>query len=402
MEGKDFNEDRKKIMAALRKKKNETPFKNKIGGFSITQLGDVSQQPITYYISNTPYSSESLAKTNMATSKEQPYSLTERFVIPTEFDHLGRNEGESFIGVVHIDGNEFGNRIKKILNREINYDSAVQKIRMVSKEIARIYKRAFQKVIDQLMNSEKEGKIGEINLKKVDAEKGICYLPIRDIVINGDDVTFVCDGRLALFLSYFFLKTINMEKLEDDPISACAGIAIVKAHFPFYRAYQIAEQCCQSAKKKAKLKEYDEILSWLDFHVVSSGITGDLETTRRKHYQVAEADSRNYHLLWRPWLVSDSERYSDDSHNFQHFIQIYQEFTFGGSKWPRNKLKQLEFALSKGKLETASFLSEMESRGFQLPIFPPKRTTNGFTSDNQTPYYDVLEMLDFFQILEEV
>lgn len=402
VEGNDFNEDRKKIMTDLQKKKYETPYKNKMGGFSITQLSDVSQLPITCIIDETPYSSESLAKMKMASEKKQPYSLDERFAIPAEFDHLGRNEGESYIGVVHIDGNEFGKRIKSVLSREMNYANAVQKIRILSKEIDRIYKSAFQKVINLLIASEKKGKIGNIKLKTADnEEREYYYLPIRDIVINGDDVTFVCDGRLALFLSYFFLKTINMEKLEGEPISACAGIAIVKAHFPFYRAYQIAEQCCQSAKKKAKSKEYDEVLSWLDFHVVSTGITGDLETTRRKHYQVAEADS-NYHLLWRPWLVSDTDRYSGDAHNFQHFIQIYQEFTSGESKWPRNKLKQLELALSKGNLETSLFLSEMESRGLQLPKFLPKLTTNGFTIENQTPYYDVLEMSDFFQILEEV
>jgi hypothetical protein len=57
-------------------------------------------------------------------------------------------------------------------------------------------------------------------------------LPYRRIIVGGDDVTFVCDGRLALTLTTAFLKAFEQsmantgnERLND--VRAAAGIAVV-------------------------------------------------------------------------------------------------------------------------------------------------------------------------------
>ena len=73
----------------------------------------------------------------------------------------------------------------------------------------------------------------------------------REIIVAGDDITFVCNAKLALPAVEYFLKHIG----DSGEFSACGGIAFFNSHFPFSDAYQVAEACCDSAKKRAKRKE---------------------------------------------------------------------------------------------------------------------------------------------------
>ena len=66
----------------------------------------------------------------------------------------------------------------------------------------------------------------------------------RALVFGGDDVTFVCDGRLGLSLATLYAREFAAEtakRPECGPLTARAGIAIVKTHYPFARAYALAD-----------------------------------------------------------------------------------------------------------------------------------------------------------------
>ena len=73
--------------------------------------------------------------------------------------------------------------------------------------------------------------------------------PLRPIVYGGDDLTFICDGRLGLDLTAFYLKEFAKEKIKicgtDQSVDACAGVAIVPTKFPFAEAYNFADQLCR-------------------------------------------------------------------------------------------------------------------------------------------------------------
>lgn len=87
-------------------------------------------------------------------------------------------------------------------------------------------------------------------------------LPIFPLILGGDDLTVICDGKLALPFTECFLKEFKIATrhhkaiapiarvaLKGDRLSACAGVAIVKPHFPFSVAYELAESLAKSAKK---------------------------------------------------------------------------------------------------------------------------------------------------------
>jgi len=64
-------------------------------------------------------------------------------------------------------------------------------------------------------------------------------------------LTFVCDARIALDLTVFYLRELEKRTLSDNkPLYARAGIAIVKSHYPFARAYELAKDFSEECERK--------------------------------------------------------------------------------------------------------------------------------------------------------
>ena len=81
-----------------------------------------------------------------------------------------------------------------------------------------------------------------------------------------------------------------------------AGIAIVKPHHPFHRAYGLAEDLIQNAKTTKVL--LGDAVSALDFQVVYQDAASDIDKLRGG-WEVRE----NEHVHARPYVVSENSRY---------------------------------------------------------------------------------------------
>lgn len=115
---------------------------------------------------------------------------------------------------------------------------------------------------------------------------GTEYNAIRPVVLGGDDLTVICRASKAMefmqrYITEFESETkqrlhIESDLLPDgmDCLTACAGIAFIKASYPFYYGYNLAEDLCNTAKKDAKskaIKGTQKIApSCLMFHKVQS------------------------------------------------------------------------------------------------------------------------------------
>jgi len=183
------------------------------------------------------------------------------YQIPKDFDDFGRTKGESsYIAVIHTDGNGMGKRVATIANRypePPKNRSYIQAIREFSESVRKVVQDALSATYRQLVQAiDSEGRIGGVVL--VRNQK----LPLRPIVMGGDDVTFVCDGRLGLTLTEFYLRQVTAQPLADgNPLSVRAGIAVVKSHFPFARAYALAEELAKSAKRYLNERKFYRITS---------------------------------------------------------------------------------------------------------------------------------------------
>lgn len=65
-------------------------------------------------------------------------------------------------------------------------------------------------------------------------------------------------------------------KKKEEKNYACAGIAIFHSHAPFAAVYDIAEECCENAKKKSRKTGGN----YFDWYFCRSGLTNDMETIR--------------------------------------------------------------------------------------------------------------------------
>lgn len=392
-----FAEDMKVLIRKLERKKFDMPHGTPLLGLAITRDGASDGLPAVErgeggdWLSRPAFKKRLSAKESDSLSEFAPPG----FAFPVEFDRLGRDKegGESLLAVVHIDGNNMGKTIKEhIAKGDGSYKDAVSRTRVISARISEAFERTLRYTLSLLSSDEtliflrEEGFVLEDN-----------SLPFRPLICAGDDITFVCDGRIALSLTAAFLKRLSTEKTPaGEEFTACAGIAVVKPHFPFYRAYRLSEELCANAKRKAKANAPDHAGSWLDFEIVYSGLPLDLDAYRTRKYSIPGigpltdlGGGREYHLLWRPYAVAGSSK--NDPHAWSEAMRRLRRITGAdgaGNAWPRSKLKGLREAFTMSKEDAVSFYAECESRGNLLD-----ERAELFKGD-RTEWFDVIDMLD--------
>ena len=293
-----------------------------------------------------------------------------------ELNKLGGREGESHIAVVHADGNGMGKHLIDVVKSKGNDVDFLHHIRAFSASVAHLSRNALQKTLQYMRDA--------LPLESLHHPKNI--FPLRPIVYGGDDLTFVCDGRLGLDLAAFYLKEFSRGTIkvcgENRPVDACAGVAIVPTKFPFARAYHFAEELCGEAKSHRR-KASDPTGSWLDFQIIQEGITRSISALRAAQYQSLEGQS----LHQRPYQVPGK---------WGVFVAILKEFQ--SQKWPRSRAKGLLQALTQGPTATQHFVKGAQWRDLKLPSSSVSDTgwTGGDAPDRTTPYFDPLEALDFY------
>lgn len=336
----------------------------------------------------------------------KPRKRNEQYDIPLDVDDLGRSENESsYIAVVHIDGNQMGKRFEDYGKVQSNSNKSipdknrdfVMAMRKLSWGVSEASRRALEAV-------------GCAVIKLVDEEKFEIkdnYLPFRPIVYGGDDVTFVCDGRLGLSLAVKFLERFE-EFTQDLPdgkgkATACAGIAIVKTHYPFSRAYALSESLCSQAKQwmRQETNDYEKpLFSALDWHIAASGLLGSIGEIREREYRVQIPDlDKPASLTMRPMR---SHSCPNQWRTWAGFSQVVNDLnTHKDWKDRRNKVMALREVLRQGKKATEQFRQAYSLES--LPAFPEANSVlakEGWYTDI-CGYFDAIETMDFYTPLEE-
>jgi len=298
--------------------------------------------------------------------------LNNKYQFPEKIDELGQQKGENnFISIVHIDGNGIGDRFRAC--------KTLKEIRELSIEVESATKKSMDKMLAVIIDNYAKFQ-DDFNLKE-------SFLPVRPIIFGGDDVTFITDGRLGVYFAKIFIEEFIKYDAGDGKLSACAGIAITKSKYPFYRGYELAEQLCREAKKKAK--EEDNKSSWLDFHIASGGFSGTITEIRKKNYTVPEGN-----LCLRPYRVAGIKKNYRDLEECINGINHL-------NKWPRSKLMELREILTEGQTSSEQFIKEIEFRGLKLPdVKENSKFKNSGWSDKTTPYFDMIDLKDFYSDFE--
>lgn len=384
----------------LDEKKLNLPYNRPLAGLAVTREGVSDGLPAVERKNDEWLSCPAKSKLRAVDSKDKTFSkfAPDGFNFPLEFDDMGRNRetGESLMAVVHIDGNSMGKEVRNYCFSAANdFEEAVKRMRKFSGDIRSAYETTFKEMAEMLAEALGVEDFSEnFKLKPKD-------LPLRPLILSGDDVTFVCDGRLGLVLSEKFLQLLYQKKAPNNKnYSACAGIAIVKPHFPFYRSYALAEELCLSAKNRAKKDAKDgNVASWLDFHIIYSGASEELSTLRRRTYNFPkltapdkDGNVERYHLLCRPYcVVGDEEKTSKSWDGAKKRLRYVKGMDDKKTAWPRSKLKGLRDAFFISREAVTDFCDRCKSRGCFL-----KEELGPLFDCDRTPWFDTLELLDVY------
>lgn len=352
------------------------------------------------------------------------------YTFPKEFEDLGQVTGDDYFAIVHIDGNNMGERFQRC--KSLAERSAL------SKQVKSITERAFA-VMVQVAASISEDKYEKENIQvnrkeKCENEntqennqgtKSVNYLPIRPIIIGGDDVTFVCHARMATILSHVFMNALerisreemaHLDTLGDSAMYSCGGIAILNTSYPFFRGYELAEQLCANAKKESRANGS----SWIDFAILHGEQSPTLEQIREQEY----TSELGGHLHFGPYIVSQKMVVGDTDKQvvvveeekpekrytaMLETIRLFRDSMKKGDKgMGHNKIKGLRHALQADLHTLNDTIEQLKYRNTPLPttegwndyhtygwkeeyIHATRKEGTCFT----TPYIDAIEMLEY-------
>jgi len=263
------------------------------------------------------------------------------------FEALAGETQESYrsgMAIVHIDGNDMGAKFSKLENLK-DYEDNSNKVR-------ELFHNAILSVTNEIVEM--------LNHHKSDMGLNNDIFPFRPIIVGGDDVTFVCHASLGLWSAHRILENISdQQQGGDDPITACAGIAFTKPSYPFAQGYELAEELCNSAKKKRRAggKGVGKT-SFLDFHILKGGAFSDLDTVRAQGFKLGDES-----LIGRPFGIEKGQE------AFEWLIETGKQMVTGNKeqKWPKNKIKELREISYKGEGALEAFYIHMKKQKKKIP-----------------------------------
>lgn len=323
--------------------------------------------------------------------------LGDEYDFCSELESLGYKDGESYICVIHIDGNNMGVKFSNCRN--------MQERKNLSKKVQKTVERAFGELI-KIIVSEYDSYADVLDMRAL-KQGNKRLLPLRPIIIGGDDITFICPGRMGLQYAQAFIEAVNKEDLLDKDLynhikketskqinrslSCCAGVAIVPAKYPFFRAYELAEQLCDKAKGKSRKDDGN----YLDFAILHGEKYGDVGLLRKEQYT-----SANCNLHYGAYNVLGDE---NDKQSVKGLLALSRELS--KKDMPRNKVKELRRVLHEDKhsmsifLENCPEICELVKKENKLATVVADDLWDEVEDNDKvifaTRYIDAIEVIDF-------
>ena len=194
----------------------------------------------------------------------------------------------SKVAVIHIDGNGVGGIMKDLNDSKDRVAPAeFQEEIGCDRDDPDALRRFLLAVNERLQNAVEHAfaaawtRIDELSYRDDKrAGREHAAIPVVPVILGGDDVTVITSGDYALpfaaaYLRYYeeatrsdpILRYLTPPEGQDTgPMTAAAGVAIVKRNFPFHIAYELAEKLVDRAKIVGKTTQPP--CSTLDYHVL--------------------------------------------------------------------------------------------------------------------------------------
>lgn len=343
-----------------------------------------------------------------------------KVAFPRSYKIFEKNWKPSWTAVLHADGNGLGRIFMNFENYlpdpkgKLPSRHYIDYYRGMSKELNDTTLRAFHEALSDKVFAPSEEK----NDKKQYYE-----VPVLPLILGGDDLSAILLGEHAIHFAKLFLdafehhagkitKEIAKKAHCAGRLSMCAGISIVKPHFPFHVAYNLAESLLKSAKdvkKRIRLEDQDVPFpcSAMDWHIVYDSSVTSLDDIRAR----LEVDDGEALLFTKPYVTSSKAAlYETDpkadtgedwfnNHSFDMFNEVFTAIDKRGDQdesrvLPNSKSYEMREALFLGR-EFANKEFNLITQRYRFK-YPHDELFVQEDNKKRTHFLDALEALEFY------
>lgn len=352
---------------------------------------------------------------------------------------------DNFIAVVHVDGNAMGARVGKLYEKPENrdcenrFENCKKDLQNFSCGIEEDFKAAFSEMAAEVKERVcPGGNAPQSDLP--DSGRPPVNLPLRPVILAGDDVCFVSAGSIGLECARIFLEKLSQKTncVDHQPYSACAGVALVHEKYPFHRAYRLAEELCENAKRFGAQLDEKRRVSAMDWHIEFGQLQDSLAGQRQEYETGDSTPQERGRLELRPVTVVIPPRTVPEEliprlRSYEYFSRMCRSLQGEYGKIARGKIKGLRLAMKQGAQESAFYLRSKEignllyhpfhavfpnweeqvrqyrkvfERGATVrpkevfAVFSEPDPEKGTISVRRSLFFDAIEMIDHFEPLE--
>ncbi len=299
----DLGHDIFELYKKLNNNKTSAVISNPLGALPVVLREEHTGEPV---IGRDEKNGDYISRASLIRRQEAAYRG--EVIDLTELQSTKGTDGKKYRAVIHIDGNNLGITIGQMLQQTSDYQKGIRLRRQVNKSIESQYARIMEDSVTDL----------KTYFESLDHRESDFAHEFQIIHNSGDDVNLMCNARLAFpFLDFFFKNLENTFIGEVQgrriPLFCCAGVCFATEENSFHTAFMMAEECCSSAKKTAKLeKNLRNGLAgnWIDFQICETPYFQELDLLRETSF-ITDA---NVNLSLRPYCMDKAARYEEYSY----------------------------------------------------------------------------------------
>ena len=156
------------------------------------------------------------------------------------------------------------------------------------------------------------------NPKNAFGQKGEYVVPVRPLLMGGDDLTLIVRADLGLTLVDAFASAFGrITAQKGETLSVGSGMLIMPASYPFAKAIALVEELMESAKKHTANEKTRP--SSLDYLVLTGDVEADLHSLRQRIYTANDGKSK---LTAKPFILSDGwyAQFRKEAHAVLHTL----------------------------------------------------------------------------------
>lgn len=203
-------------------------------------------------------------------------------------------EGEGRkVALICMDGNDLGKLFGAMLHStvDMSLSQCLRERKALSQFIQDCTTGAFSWAASRIAGYELESR------RAAGRPDGRLLMPLRPLVMGGDDTTVIARADIALAFVALFAARFG-ELGRQQGLSVGIGMVVMPAGYPFAKAFPLAETLQDSAKKRTRDLEPGERPSSIDYLVLTEDVENDAALVRERLFTTPDARLTTKPLLF--------------------------------------------------------------------------------------------------------